>query len=339
MNWEEIDWSILDRLRGGFLAAQTVNTPYWRSRADLANYDFTFGERIGWKWDAVLNELQLRGWTPPAGPVLDWGCGSGVAGRRALSAFGISSTGALRVHDRSSLAQEFAVEAARAIYPGLDAAPYQSGEPIGLLVVSHVLNELDAEGRAEFTSVLNQAAAVIWVEPGTREVSRDLVTWRENLLRDHHVIAPCTHAAACGTLTPGRERDWCHHFARPPAGIQADSNWVRFGQRVGIDLRSLPYAYLVMERTGLRAPPESWPPGAGRVLGRPEHFKPYARVLNCDSSGLAELTIPKRTLPALYKQLDRTRGPLLYQWQRDASGIVQSGHPIIEPNPASNDLR
>ena len=64
MTWDEIDWAALDRLREGFLSGSAANGPYWRSRSDLASYDFTYGERIGWKWDAVLRELRSPGLLP-----------------------------------------------------------------------------------------------------------------------------------------------------------------------------------------------------------------------------------------------------------------------------------
>ena len=47
----------LDRLRARFLDGSNAGGGYWRSEAELALYDTTFAERIGWKWDAVLAEL------------------------------------------------------------------------------------------------------------------------------------------------------------------------------------------------------------------------------------------------------------------------------------------
>jgi hypothetical protein len=99
---------------------------------------------------------------------------------------------------------------------------------------------------------------------------------------------------------------------------------VKFGQRAGIDLRSLPYAFLALDRQRDAAPP---PADLGRVIGRPEHFKPYARVLNCDATDLAELELPKRADPALFKHLGRTKAPLLYRWQHDGKKIA-SGTPL-----------
>ena len=108
MNWETIDWAALERMRAAFLAGTAGAQDYWQSETDLTAYDATFAQRIGWKWDFVLGELQRRGWTPPKGGLLDWGCGSGVAGRAFLDHFGTDSVSKLRVWDRSALAMNFA---------------------------------------------------------------------------------------------------------------------------------------------------------------------------------------------------------------------------------------
>ena len=112
MTWTELDWDALERLRKQFLEAKPCDGPYWTSRGELASYDVTFGERIGWKWDAVLDELLMRGWAPSGGTVLDWGCGSGIAGRRVLGRFGPEAFSSLVVWDHSPFATAFARDAA-----------------------------------------------------------------------------------------------------------------------------------------------------------------------------------------------------------------------------------
>lgn len=324
MTWTEIDWSILERLRARFLANIAADGPYWETAADLAHYDFTYGERIGWKWDHVLRELRLRGWAPPPGTsVLDWGCGSGTASRRVVDFFGAAHFKSLLVWDHAPLACDYAAEAAQRAFPSLPVTQVTAGfvassEPIGLLVISHVLNELPPDALAALRTLLARAQSVLWVEPGTHLISRQLGTVREELRSTFPVVAPCTHALACPIFAAGNERDWCHFFAPPPPGIFADSQWVKFGQRAGIDLRSLPYCFLALDRSRPLTPPAD----LSRVIGRVEHFKPYARLLNCDAGGLATLELPKRADPALFKALERTKAPLVYRWRRDGDKIV-----------------
>src|SRR5450432_3198494 len=217
MNWEKLNWEALDRLRGNFLSGSVADGPYWQTPADLESYHATFGERIGWKWDAVLRVLRQQGWTPSGTggsppDVLDWGCGSGVASRRVIDCFGVDHFARLRVHDYSPLAVDFAVRHGGRAYPGfpVEAASrdFISGdEPIGLLVVSHVMNELDALSRAELARLCARALQILWVEPGSHEVSRALGAWRERLRQTGlELIAPCPHQAPCGMLAAGNER-------------------------------------------------------------------------------------------------------------------------------------
>ena len=325
MNWETLDWEVLDRLRETFLTDAKSAGPYWQTMTDLETYDLTYGERIGWKWDAVLRELRLRGWSPPTGgTLLDWGCGSGVPGRRVVDFFGAENFSRLLVHDHSELALNFATHRATETFPGLSVEraagrDLRGDAPIDVLVVSHVVNELDEAGRADFAALVARAATVLWVEPGTSEVSRELVGWREKLGADFRVVAPCTHQSACGLLAPTNERHWCHHFASPPSEIFANSDWVRFGQRAGIDLRSLPYSFLVLDR---RVDVEPLPTGVSRILGEPRHYKGYAKLYNCSASGVEELTLQQRVDKALFKTLKRARGPLLYSWARKGDQII-----------------
>jgi len=272
MNWESLDWAALDRLREAFLTGQRGD--YWRSRSDLDNYDFTYGQRIAWKWNAVLAELRRLNWTPPADSVLDWGCGSGVAGRVVCQSFGIKTR---RVFDRSELAMDYA------------GGQRWRGELPGVLVLSHVLNELRALPEA-----LEQAEAILWVEPGTFDDSRALIAVRERLRDRFHVVAPCTHGERCGMLAP----HWCHFFAAPAVGIMSDPNWVRFAKRAGIDLRSLPYSYLVLDRT-------TPPTGGARIIGEPRLYRGYAKVLRCRAVGVGEETIQKRDDPEFFRQLKK----------------------------------
>ena len=335
MNLDALDWAALDRLRETFLRGVPAGSSYWRSRSDLACYDCTFGERIGWKWDAVLRELKLRGWSPPAGPLLDFGCGSGIAGRRVVTAFGAAHFTGLAVHDRSALAEEFAVARAREEFPGLAVtrSPREqlSGEVSpGMLVVSHVVNELPANQRRQLLALAERAAAVLWVEPGTHADSRELIAVREALRGQFTVVAPCTHCEGCGLLASENERHWCHHFASPPPGIFADSGWTRFAQRAGIDLRSLPYSFLVLDR---RAAAPS-PPDLFRMLGAARHYKGYAKALGCTAAGVRELMIQKRDAPELFKALKDVAAPSLFRWSV-AGDRVRAGEPWPGPVPAA----
>jgi len=303
MNWDSLNWSTLDRLRRGFLEGTAGRRDYWQSEDDLAAYDLTFARRIGWKWDYVLADIARLGWRPPAGAVTDWACGTGVAGRTFLRHFGDSGVSELVISDRSRLAMDFALKEAQAAYPSLpvrcDARGAVSG---GTLLVSHVLGEL---GRAERESLLAQASAatsILWVEPGAYEMGRALVAAVREVLRGSFgIVAPCTHQEVCGLLVPENERAWCHHFAPSPPEVYMDGRWARFAKMAGIDLRSLPLSYLVLDKR----PMPALPAGAVRLIGRPRLQKAHALLFVCDATGVREKRMAKRRFPAEFRQCKR----------------------------------
>jgi hypothetical protein len=327
MDWDQLDWTALDRLRAGFLSGAAARGPYWQSAPDLAAYDLTYAERIGWKWDALLRELTLRKWQPPAGTTLiDWGCGSGIAGRRVLAAFGPAHFKDLQVWDHSDHARTFAATRARKTFPALPvtALPAAPGSPLPAytLVLSHVFNELSADQRTALLTLVSGAQAVLWIEPGTHADSRTLAAVRDQFRHGpHRIVAPCTHCESCPLFQSANERDWCHFFAPPPPGIQNDSNWVRWAHRAGLDLRSQAYSCLVLE--SVPAPSSVLcPPSSARLLGRPEIFKPCARFLACDATGLHWLELSKRTDPALIKRLDKNPPVPLYALAHDGKRVA-----------------
>ncbi len=308
--WNHQELTALRRMRERFLAGTAGAQDYWRLPEDLALYDGTFAERIGWKWDAVLRELTARGWQPQTRHVLDWGCGSGVAGRRALAQW--PHLESLAVHDRSALAMRFATEKARADFPNVHIVHASSTlPPDALLVLSHVISELPARDLAALLDLARQAREVIWVEAGTHADSRRLIAVRETLRDTFSAVAPCTHQRACGMLTAKNAPHWCHHFAAPPPEIFQNARWMDFGREMGIDLRSLPYSFLVLERP--RATPPL-PDGLAHMIGEPREGKGHLKVLSCQAEGVAEFILQKRDAPKLYRALRKGDAPPVHRW-------------------------
>jgi len=307
-----IDWADLRALRSAFLERTAGTTDYWGSDDRLSAYDRTFGERIGWKWDHVLAEVSRRGWSPPVGPVLDWGCGTGVAGRRFLEWF--PGAGPLRCSDRSARAERFA--RTRATEAGIEVITQGAAATV---LVSHVLSELDGPAIERLMTVLAQATSVVWVEPGDREASRLLQSLRDRMAGVYSVVAPCARQTPCPLLEAGMERHWCHHFASPPPEAFTDRGWGRFSSETGIDLRSTPLSFLVLDR---RPVPEPGP-GAVHVVGRPRLSKVEVRVFGCDQSGVTDGRLTKRRLPDRYREAKKGELEDLARWSLEGSEIVQ----------------
>lgn len=313
------DWRRLRALRDRFLT--DASEEYWTA-GDLALYDATFAQRIGWKWDGVLRTLDRAGWTPQSQRLLDWGCGSGIAGRVAAEWAGIREA---EVYDQSAAAMKFAVERFGAAGVQAKAGRHDAAPSDALLVISHVAGELTEQELAQLAKFAASAPEIIWVEPGSFEISRRLTAMHDVLqTAGHHLIAPCTHEAPCPMN--GRERDWCHFFAGPPGGIFHLPFWQEFSRQLEIDLRALPYSFLAMSK---HASPR-WPDGAERLIGRPRALKGHCEVLCCGSQGLPTRTVQKRDMPELFRQLTREGAGGVFRWEvnPDRPHRVAGGEPL-----------
>jgi hypothetical protein len=320
-HWTATEIAALQRLRERFLTGTAGAADYWRSTEELALYDRSLGERIGWKWDAVLRELAMRGWRPSGSHVLDWGCGTGIASRRVLGCWPQFTK--LSVHDRSAQALRFAAEQVRGAFPTVKVQAEEEVGPGSLLLVSHVINELAPASLSRLLRLAANAADVIWVEAGTHADSRGLVEVREQMLaRGFQAIAPCTHQARCGMLAPENARHWCHHFAAPPPEAFQNARWAEFGRELNIDLRSLPYSFLVLSRRE-----STTPPGFARVIGRARDATGFSKILSSEERGVAELVLQKRDAPALLREIRKGPEVPIYRWTVEA-GKIKAGEPL-----------
>ena len=191
------DWQRLRDLRQRFLNDASEN--YWKERRDLELYDQVYAERIGWKWHAVLENLSLAGWQPHSKSIIDWGCGTGVASRTVAAWSGIQKVSLV---DQSSLALTFTQQ--KLAEQKINATFFEKEkpcEPSTLMLISHVVSELTEKELFELANKAAAADEVIWVEPGSHELSRRLSSLREIFIQaGHHIIAPCVHQHPCPML-------------------------------------------------------------------------------------------------------------------------------------------
>lgn len=298
-----IDWVALARLRSIFLAGGDGEYDYWTRESDLESYDQTFAHRIGWKWDFVLSELKSLGWDPPGGTVLDWGCGTGIASRRFLDYF----PGAQRLHlfDRSPLAMAYAAKHAgeRVQVESMSMPP----EAVDVLLVSHAMTE-----QPEPFDLPCDTQCVIIIEPGTYEASHKLIQFREKVRGGFNIVAPCTHKGTCGLIN---SRHWCHHFAAVPNEVFHNPDWARFSKVTGIDLRSLPVSYLVLDKRPVNA-------SGTRLIGRPRMYKGWATTFVCDETGVQECRLSKRRLPEWFRLWKKGEVMTRVELQREENEII-----------------
>jgi ribosomal protein RSM22 (predicted rRNA methylase) len=215
------------------------------------------------------------------------------------------------------------------------------------LLVSHVLSELAPVQLDALLDRAAQCAVVIWVEPGSFDSSRRLIAVRERLRDRFRLLAPCTHQETCGLLVPENARHWCHQFAASPPEIYQDANWSRFARTVGVDLRSLPLSFLVLDRRAVSVNPsplgEGGPSGPGeglrpetvrttlaplsetalRLLGRPRMEKARALLFGCDRSGVRDRRFLKRRDGAAFRQARHGDLPTLLLCRHDGDEIME----------------
>ena len=298
MQVSDAEWALLEKLRERFLSGQGATArDYWENTRLCELYDATFAQRIAWKWRAVLAELAQRGRLPVVSSVLDWGCGSAIAARE-FAAVGAASH--YYLWDRSQPAREFAAKKLRESAPQvkIECARPANDAALDLLLVSHVLGELGNDAKEELIALARRARFVIWVEPGERVLSRELMALRDLLCAGRSVLAPCMHSSNCGLNRPDRERDWCHSFAEPAPDVFTRADWREFNRRLKIDLRSVPYAYFALGEA-LPVPIE---PGLIRILGRPRLEKGHAKIDACDEIGVRVLRVLERDAKTIVKE-------------------------------------
>ena len=305
---KSINWQLLNELRTRFLdqSPESKRRDYWDSAELLALYDQTFAQRIAWKWLAVLDELiRKQSLVFPKHPkILDWGCGSGIAARTFLKYaenFGITEPEVF-FFDRSKKALSFAIEQVQQEFSEITAQVWDANKDTpDILLVSHVLNEINEIQLQQLKQLTLQSSFTIWVEPGIYEVSRKLLECREFFKGDLHIIAPCPQQGVCPMTQEQHTHDWCHNFAPVPAEVFQSSFWSSFSKNLKIDLRSLPVSFLVLSQGNKKIPNI-----ANRVIGKMKKFKPFQSALVCTKAGSLEACkVTKRRDPELYKQLDK----------------------------------
>ncbi|MFN8366842.1 MAG: small ribosomal subunit Rsm22 family protein [Candidatus Kapaibacterium sp.] len=296
------DWNLLQNIRQKYLDGTAGKHDYWESTAELELYNNTFAQRIGWKWEYVLSQLDNVHWQLPNGTIIDYGCGSGIAGRKIIEHFGTEEL-RLLLHDRSNRAMEFSQQAAQLQFPNLSveySAPIPNFSQ-ATVVISHVITELSEEQIKSLCIQVQSAQCVLWVEPGTYVASRALLHAHQLLKSQFNVIAPCTHKESYGMNTSTNKRHWCHFFATPPEEAFTDRNWSRFTEETGIDLSDLPLSYLVLDKR----PTIPYKPDSMRFIARADVQKYDAIVVGCSATGVKDYVVSKRTSPEVYKLLKK----------------------------------
>jgi len=149
----------------------------------------------------------------------------------------------------------------------------QNGRVFDLVVIGHVLNELNADDQLRLVDYAwkHCAGVLLLVEPGTSAAFPAIKNAREQLLKlGARTLAPCPHEQPCPLVD-----DWCHfpqrlqrpHFQRRAKG--ALSQW-----------EDCKFSYAALARFAPAHVP--W----ARVIREPVVTKVYAEALICTADGI-----------------------------------------------------
>jgi ribosomal protein RSM22 (predicted rRNA methylase) len=246
---------------------------------------------------------RLPGWAPAT--LLDLGSGPGTAlwaataqwpGLRALAAWerepALIALGLRLAHDSQTRAVRTAIWE-RLDLRTLERASARTPAQFDVVVLGHVLNELDAESQRQVVAAAWQRSAglLLIVEPGTSAAFDVVRAARDQLLGlGAHTIAPCTHDQPCPL-----QNDWCHfpqRLKRP--------EFLRRAREASSEWEESKFAYAAMARFAPPAP--IW----GRVIREPTSNKAYAEATISTAGGVARYRGLKRHRDAFrhVKQLE-----------------------------------
>jgi ribosomal protein RSM22 (predicted rRNA methylase) len=156
-----------------------------------------------------------------------------------------------------------------------------SADQYDLVVLGHVLNELDPQAQRQVVAqAWNMTAGlVLIVEPGTSAAFGVVRAARDALLGvGAQTIAPCAHDQPCPL-----QNDWCHF----PQRLKRPT-FQRRARAAPSEWEDSKFAYAAMARFPAAAP--IW----GRVIREPVSNKAYAEAQISTQEGVARYRAPKR---------------------------------------------
>jgi hypothetical protein len=100
-------------------------------------------------------------------------------------------------------------------------------------------------------------------------------------------------------LREGQEENWCHFKAPVPKEVHHSAFWRECAKQLGVDLRSLPVAYLFAKRMA----PQAETIDELRILAGSRQYKGYTRFNACHQSGIIQGEYMKRKSKKIYEAL------------------------------------
>lgn len=248
---------------------------------------------------------RVPAWQPRS--MLDLGSGPGTAlwaataqwpALQTLDAWERETAFVALGRDLAREAQAPALRAARWRQHDLRQDDWGDGPTYDLVVLGHVLNELDEPARQAVVARAwrRTAGLLLIIEPGTSAAFPVVRAARDQLLGSGaHTVAPCAHDRPCPL-----EDDWCHfpqRLRRP--------EFQRRARGAPSDWEDSKFSYAAMARFAPEQP--VW----GRVIREPTSNKAYAEALISAESGIVTYRALKRHRELFRKARDLAWGDAL----------------------------
>lgn len=173
--------------------------------------------------EEILADLENR-------PLIDIGCGPGTFSLGWSLLFEKTPPEIIAV-DTSRKMLEQTRKMLKGFFPDAHLSTetkFHQKKPDSVLFFGHSINEMGTY-KAQDLIMSIDPEYVIWIEPGTSELFKELKKLRENVLDHYDVLYPCPNATACPA-------DWCHQVLR----TSHDPSVERLSQMVGLDRKILP---------------------------------------------------------------------------------------------------
>lgn len=161
-------------------------------------------------------------------PFIDYGCGPGT--------FSLGMHLMLPNSNREYIcidSSKMMLEQAKSFLEGFKASEkrefrqkYHEEKSEGVLFFGHSINELGISKAIDIVLTINPEY-VLFIEPGTNEIFKELKNFRKSLLEHYSIVYPCPSQSDCPS-------DWCHQVLRSTH----DNSVERLGQLVSLDRKT-----------------------------------------------------------------------------------------------------
>lgn len=259
-----------------------------KSKPFMAKYEHKLAYlalRMPATYAAVYNCLEKIPF--PIQSLLDVGSGPGTAFLAAQEIFPRLQRVDLVERDQE-LIQIGQKLSSKAHYLQQDMHNFVTTNSYDLITAAYALSELPEEHLTHVVNTLWQAGNCICiVEPGTPYGFKRIHQIRSQLISlGAHILAPCTHEAACPLA---HSDDWCHfavRFSRPQSQ--------RLVKGASLGYEDEKYSYLIATK-------KPYPQAYARIIKTPSKHSGHVRLTLCTSHGLENKLISRRD-GELYKE-------------------------------------